>query len=153
MNDFSEAACCNVSAHLQHRWVKADVVIHGEDLLWHFRGQLHDRSGFLRSHGQRLFANDMLARLQCGDALRIMILVGRRDMHHVHLIAIHQSLVVVPGEHARDVPLLRDAACLVRAADGADANTVPLQSFNVDGPDKARADNTCSQFVDLPGQA
>src|SRR3984893_4832709 len=128
------------------QWIEPNVEVHRMDEAAGLR-ELEQPGGFGRGHGQRLFAHDMLARRQRGLCMRVMDVVGRRDVYDIDaLIGQHRLHRFICGwQSGRSRSLGGPNAA--GADDAVDLDSEPAKSVNVNGADESRADHRGAQVA------
>ena len=141
--DVAQVASFDHVPGLQVEGIKTDVVVDArrQPFLPGLPGQLDEPGGFRRVHRQRFFTVYVLAGLEHPAGLLKVQTVGRRDVHHLHLVVGQQLLKA-------DVPfwqphLGRGLAGLFRgrAQNTRYPNPEPLQGLHVHRTDEPGTDD------------
>jgi hypothetical protein len=114
-------------------------------------GERHELGGLARVERERLLADHVLARLQHRLDLRVMEVVGRRDVHDVHARVLEHRLEAVVGlgqpGGARLLP--RALRCRAHHAEHLDAEAA--QRVDVDDSDETGAHHRGTQAAQTLG--
>ncbi len=107
------------------------------------RRRVEQFPGLRRRHRQRLVRDDVLAGRDRRHAHRVVHVIGRRVVHHVHVGIVQQRLVVaVPLRHAEGLGLL-PCQFVVEVGDGDDVHEPePTHRLQVMRTDETRPDQT-----------
>jgi hypothetical protein len=97
-----------------------------------------------RGQRERLLADDVLAGRERRLHLRVVQVIGRRQVHDIDALVCEQCVVaLVDGREP-----LRPGSVRARADDAGNLDPEPAQCIDVDGADEAGAHDTGPQLVD-----